>query len=64
MLSAGDFAAYNLRLDGSGRLIYMEPPSKLKVVAAYRDLAWLLESLGGAADAFRRDVVRSYSTGS
>lgn len=45
VLSAGDFAAYNFRLDGAGSLVYIEPPSALRVVSAYRDLAWFVASL-------------------
>jgi hypothetical protein len=45
VLSVGDFAAYNFRLDDDGHVVYLEPPSKLRIVAAYRDLAWFLASV-------------------
>lgn len=45
VLSAGDFAAYNFRLDERGEPVYMEPPSRLRLASAYRDLAWFLASI-------------------
>lgn len=54
VLCAGDFAAYNFRVDREGRLVYMEPTSKLRVVSAYRDLAWFLGSVNAPAGFARR----------
>ncbi|HEX2163255.1 MAG TPA: hypothetical protein VHM02_04850 [Thermoanaerobaculia bacterium] len=67
VLSAGDFASYNFRLDAGGTLVFLEPPSALRAVAAYRDLSWFLASLDpllagrrGLARSFRRAFLAAY----
>lgn len=54
VLCAGDFAPYNFRVDREGGLVYMEPNSKLRLVSAYRDLAWFLGSVNAPAGVPRR----------
>lgn len=54
VLCAGDFAAYNFRVERKGGLVYMEPTSKLRLVSAYRDLAWFLGSVNAPAGFPRR----------
>lgn len=67
VLSAGDFAPYNFRLDSQGRLVYLEPPSKLRIVSAFHDLAWFLASIpalvpgrAGLRRQLQRNFVRGY----
>lgn len=58
VLWAGDFAVYNFRAADAGELVYMEPPSKLRVVSAYHDLAWFLASVSSLLPGRRRLVRR------
>jgi len=54
VLWAGDFAVYNFRVADAGELVYLEPPSKLRVVPACHDLAWFLASVGSLLPGRRR----------
>jgi rhamnosyltransferase len=58
VLWAGDFAVYNFRAADAGELVYMEPPSKLRVVSAHHDLAWFLASVRTLLPGRRRLVRR------
>ena len=58
VLWAGDFAVYTFRVADTGELVYVEPPSKLRVVPAHRDMAWFLFSVSSLLPGRRRLIGR------